>query len=164
MQSKTPKVKSPTQALATLEWICSKMERCTSDVRRSLYRWGITSTEEQEEIIEKLRSAKFIDDSRYADAYVRDKLITGRWGEAKIRAGLRAKGIAPSTIEDALSNTINPEELNHKLRISIERHYQSEKSKHPDRYKLRAKLFRRAASRGFNMEQINNIIDKVLDE
>ncbi len=164
MQSKTPKIKNPQRALSDLEWQCSRMERCSFDARRSLFRWGITDAETQRAIIEKLKSGKFIDERRYAAAYIRDKLITGRWGEAKIRAGLRAKSINSETIEAALADNINQDELNKKLLQNIEKQYLKEKSKGTDKYNLRAKLFRRAASQGFDIEDINRIINKVIDE
>ncbi len=159
-QQKT-KIKTPEQAHQTLEWLCSKMERCASDARRSLYRWGVTSAVEQDKIIEKLQNDGFIDHRRYADIYVRDKLITGRWGAAKIRAGLKVKGISSELIEGALSQNINPEESHEKLRKAIVAHYEKEKHRTPDPYALKGKLFRRAASRGFSTDEIRTIIDSI---
>ncbi len=163
MHSQEKKVKTPEQALQTLEWLSAKMERCTSDVKRSLYRWGITTKEEQEPIIDKLTSDGFVSDSRYAGAYVRDKMLGGKWGEAKIRAALKAKSIAPEIIEQALEENINKETLNQKLENSIRKHYLKEAPKEENLYKLRAKLFRRAASQGFDIEQINAIISKIIN-
>ncbi|MFR4026527.1 MAG: RecX family transcriptional regulator [Alistipes indistinctus] len=42
-----------------------------------------------ESIIRKLTEQKFIDDTRYAAAYVREKATLSRWGSGKIRSGLR---------------------------------------------------------------------------
>lgn len=164
MYSQKTKIKSPEKALETLEWLCSKMERCTLDAKRSLYRWGVTSEEEQQKIIDKLIKNGFISNRRYAAAYVRDKLITGRWGAAKIRAGLRAKAIESEIIEEAIAENIEPQRLTDKLEQNIRRHYIKEKDKAESMYALRGKLFRRAASQGFDIEEINRIIEKVINE
>lgn len=164
MYSKEKKVKTPEQALRTLEWMSSKMERCSSDVRRSLYRWGITSHEEQQPIIDKLTRDGFVNDSRYAGAYVRDKMLGGKWGVTKITAALRAKAIPTEIINQALEENINHEELSSKLEQRIRKHYDKEKPKADSPYALRAKLFRRAASQGFDIEEINTILSKIFNE
>ncbi len=164
MYGKTQKVKTPQKALETLEWLSSKMERCTFDVRRSLFRWGVSDTQIQNDIIAKLQRDGFLSDSRYAGAYVRDKLISGRWGEAKIRAGLRAKGISSEIINRAISENVESDKLNEKLEQNIRKHYNKEKDKAENTYALRTKLFRRAASQGFDLDEVNSIISKILNE
>lgn len=159
-----PKTKTFEQAHSTMEWLCSKMERCCQDAKRSLYRWGITSQEEQNKIIDKLKKDGFIDEQRYANCYVRDKLIGGRWGEAKIRAGLRVKGIEQQVIERAIEENIDHERLNNKLEQTLQRIYDKEVEKCEDRYKLKAKMFRRAASQGFDIETINRTIEKIFNQ
>ncbi len=155
------KVKTPEQALQTLEWLCSKMERCAQDARRSLYRWGVTSKAAQDEIIEKLQQNKFIDHRRYADIYVRDKVVAGRWGEAKIRMGLKAKGIEPHLIEDAIAENLSPKDTHEKLKKAILAHYEKEKKRTTDSYALKGKLFRRAVSRGFSTDEVKQIIETI---
>lgn len=164
MHSKPIKVKTPQQALETLEWLSAKMERCSDDVRRSLYRWGITQPNEQQAIINKLRDTNYINDQRYAAAYVRDKLIGGKWGETKIRAGLKAKRIDNEIINIALAENIDQNKLNTKLETNIRKHYLKEKPKVENSYILRSKLFRRAASQGFDIEEINRIIERIFNE
>lgn len=164
MHSKPQKVKTPQQALETLEWLSAKMERCSEDARRSLYRWGITDKEEQQKIITKLKDTNFINDSRYAGAYVRDKLINGRWGEAKIRAGLRTKFIDNETINTAIAQNIDTQKLKSRLVENIRKHHLKEKTKTENTYQLRTKLFRRAASQGFDIEDINNAIAIIINE
>lgn len=162
----TPKITTKTakQALASLERTCSKMERAVSDARRSLYRWGITESDEQDAIIAKLIKDGFINERRYASAYVRDKLIGGRWGVAKIRAGLRAKSIDRELIEEAIENNTDKKEIKRKLTQNIRRHWEREHEKAASTYALRVKLFRRAASQGFDIEMINEIIEGILYE
>lgn len=161
---KTTRDKTPEQALTTLEWLCSKMERSTGDARRSLYRWGVKDIEQQDRIIAKLIENRYIDDSRYAAAYVRDKVISGRWGEAKIRAALGAKGVARETINSALADNFDSKSVNSKLENSLRKAYEKELPRADDSYKLRAKLFRRAAGQGFDIDTINTILSRLFNE
>ena len=61
--------KTPEQALRLLMNLCAKSEKCTSDARKALYRWRVDPSA-HESIIRKLTEQKFIDDTRYAAAYV----------------------------------------------------------------------------------------------
>jgi len=57
-------------------------EVCTFDARQKLQRMEIEG-EEADVIIASLTKDKFIDDARYASAFVRDKSRLAGWGSAK---------------------------------------------------------------------------------
>ena len=65
--------KSVEQALQALMASCARSERCISDVRRSLYRWRMEAAD-CETIIARLVKERFVDERRYAAAYVREKM------------------------------------------------------------------------------------------
>ena len=50
--------KTPEQALRLLMNLCAKSEKCTSDARKALYRWGVDPSA-HESIIRKLTEQKF---------------------------------------------------------------------------------------------------------
>lgn len=153
--------KTPEQALRSLCMTCSRMERCVSDARRSLARWNIPP-EEQQKIIARLVAEKFIDERRYADAYVREKVSAGRWGLGKIIFGLRSKQIPEDIIRCAVAEHADADVINGKLEEELSRRIGKEKGKAKDGYDLRARLFRFAASRGYGYEEINGLLDKLL--
>ncbi len=62
------------------------------------------------EMLVILEQEGFVDDERYARAYVRGKFRINGWGRLKIRNGLRAKLIDSSLIETAIKEEINEEE------------------------------------------------------
>ena len=103
------RTKTPEQALRALMTVCAKSERAISDVRRSLTRWGV-APEQHQPIIDRLVRERFIDEARYAEAYVREKLNLSRWGVRKIRAALKAKRIPEQTIDEALAQA-DPQKL-----------------------------------------------------
>ncbi len=140
------------------------MERCVFDARRSLTKWGVTQRNEQDKIIDKLIENRFIDENRYAAAYVRDKIITGRWGTGRIKLGLLQKQIPADIIDTTIAENIVPEEQTDQLYRMLERLYAKEKDKHDTPYKLRAKLFNRAAYRGYEIETINTTINQIIKD
>ena len=60
------------------------------------------SERDMAQIIAALVKEKFIDDNRFADAFVRDKLKFNGWGKQKIVFKLRSLGVAADIIERAL--------------------------------------------------------------
>ena len=69
---------------------CSKAEHCIDDVRQKLWTWKVP-TEEHDDIINTLIDNNFINEQRYAEAFVKDKFRFNHWGRIKISLMLRAK-------------------------------------------------------------------------
>ena len=94
--------------------LCSKREYCEADIRRKLYdaagKDGSIAAdaaiwqETVEMIVGTLKKEKFLDDSRYAEAFARDKSAILGWGTVKIRHALAAKGISMECIDSAMSS------------------------------------------------------------
>ena len=83
---------SPEKALMRLEELCARAEHSSGELRRKLYGWRISGTD-ADDIIESLRRRRFVDDERFARAFVRDKYRFNHWGRLRIRIELRAKGV-----------------------------------------------------------------------
>lgn len=97
-----PRTKTPEQALAALMRLCARAERSEEDARRLMTRWGVAPAD-REQVLERLRRDRFIDDARYAEAFVREKINLSGWGARKIADALHRKRIARETIERALA-------------------------------------------------------------
>ena len=151
---KRKKIVTPQDALMRLETLCAQSEQCTYDLRQKLYRWGISSTD-SESIINKLIKTRFVDDSRFAVAYCRDKYRFNRWGRMKIVYGLRAKQISSHDIQEALT-AIDDSEYEEIL-VSVVK-AKASAIKDVDTYEGRTKLFRSVASRGYESSLIVKII------
>jgi SOS response regulatory protein OraA/RecX len=85
--------KTPEQAYAALIRLCARSEKSSGDALRLMQRWGVKPSARQG-VLQKLLADRFIDDNRYAEAFVRDKIRLSGWGARKIRTSLRLKGIA----------------------------------------------------------------------
>lgn len=88
-------------ALMRLETLCARSEHCESELREKLRNWKV-SPGDTEKILHELRQNRYYDDNRFAEAFVRDKLLYNRWGRRKIAVALIAKRIDRSIITSAL--------------------------------------------------------------
>jgi regulatory protein len=93
---------TPAEALNSLMKQLSTREMCTRDVIQLLNRWGVDK-QEHEAILTKLHNDEFLDEGRYARAFVRDKIRFDHWGIQKITYTLKMKGLDGSVIRDATS-------------------------------------------------------------
>ena len=80
---------------------CAYQERCLSDVRQKLQTWQIEK-KEAEQLIKELTAEGYINEERFAKAFVRGKFKIKSWGIAKITNELRRKGIPNTCITQAL--------------------------------------------------------------
>ncbi len=141
------------QALSRAASLCSTSEHCIADISEKLTRWGMTPTQ-ADDIISRLLEEKYIDESRYAEAYARDKLRFSHWGRAKIRMMLRMQHIPDTLIREAL-DALDPQEYADIAKQTIISKAHSLKS---NDYASRAKIIRFALQRGFEMDEIEKVI------
>ena len=129
---------------------CSTSEQCMSDIEAKLSRYDLTE-EERTRILRHLVEEKYIDDRRYAEAFVRDKYRFNKWGRIKIAQGLRMKGIDSETISTAMK-AIDEAEYLDILRDLIKAKRKSTRGKND--YEINGKLVRFATGRGFEYAAI----------
>lgn len=120
-----------------------------------MQRWELTE-QQQAEVMARLLREGFINEVRYAHAFVRDKFRYNHWGAARIRQELRIRNIDDNTIEDALTEITDDDNLA-QLRQLISRKRPTVKAK--SEYELRCKLIRFAMGRGFSYSDITKVID-----
>ncbi|MFO7853283.1 MAG: regulatory protein RecX [Bacteroidota bacterium] len=138
--------------------ICSKSEKCISEIQDKLIQWKLTSEKENKAIIKELVDNKFIDERRYAESYARDKYRFNKWGKIKIRAMLKKRGISEKDIERGL------ETIDHDAYVSmIEEEMANKKNsiKARNLFDLKGKLYRFAGSRGYENEYVYDFINKL---
>ena len=85
---------------------CSRREYCCNDIRSKLDSWGVSNTD-SEKITAILIKENFINESRYAEAFVKDKFNYNKWGKVKIASHLKMKKIPSAIIKSALDSIDN---------------------------------------------------------
>ena len=134
---------------------CSRRELCCEDIRVKLSQWGVEK-DDAEKIIKTLIRENFINESRYAEAFVKDKFKYNKWGKVKISAHLGAKKIPQDIISNALGS-IDNEHYTRIVRGIIEGHRKTVKAK--NQYDLKAKLLRYGLSKGFESSLLYDILN-----
>jgi len=152
------KILTPPEALHRAAALCSSAEHCTADIREKLARWGVTKADSRT-IIDRLVQERFIDEQRYAVAFVKDKFRFSGWGRIKMRYALQQKRIDGSDIDHALA-TLDEEQYNDRLLELLQAKSRSIRDDDPEA--RRAKLFRFATSRGFESALIFNALKQVV--
>jgi len=132
-------------ALSKAMQICSRREMCISDIETKLELWGVTNTDASK-IINTLLKENFINEERYAKAFVSDKFNYNKWGKIKIASHLKAKRISAATISLALEEIDNSQYIS-AIEAILKSHKKTIKAKND--YELKAKLLRFGLSRGF---------------
>lgn len=154
------RTKTARQALESLMRLCARAERCKADAMRLMHGWEVPF-DEREGVLRRLVAERYIDDRRYAEAFVREKINISAWGEYKIRSALKRKGIAEETISEALAQ-ISPERNRERLILRLQRKAKS--IKYDTIYQLKTKLIRYGASLGFSMEEVIEATEEVIRE
>jgi regulatory protein len=134
------------QALNKAAAWCSKAERATRDVLDKLRVWEVSEADAAR-IIQWLTDEGFLSEARYVHAFVNDKLTYDHWGRIKIRYALQQKGVSPEQIALAFDEQINEEQYLGTLVDLLKGKMRG--MKQPLDRNDRAKLYRFAASRGF---------------
>ena len=137
----------PSEIMTKMERFCAFQERCEKDVRRKLTSFHLSEAQE-DKVVKLLKDNQFLDDDRYAEAFVRGKVRVG-WGRQKIVAALRAKGVAEELIERHCA-AIPADDYAATLRKAIEKWRLS----HPDEATNFPKLVRHLLSKGFTFEEV----------
>ncbi|MEG1616749.1 MAG: regulatory protein RecX [Bacteroidales bacterium] len=155
-------MKSLTQgeALHKAAAYCSKSEHCISEIREKLKQWG-TESEDVEPIITRLLKEKFIDENRYCRSFINDKYKYNRWGRIKIGYALRMKKIPDYIVYESMDEVID-EELYRQNLIALLRE-KKRSAKGINKQEEYAKLFRFAASRGFDCSEISKAIKEMTE-
>lgn len=148
------------EAYAALARLCARAEKSSGDARRLMRTWGVPESE-REGVLKRLLRERFIDDSRYASAFVRDKIALSGWGPYKIRTALTAKGVARDIIDEALSEC-DRTKMDSRLEQMLNRKLGSLHTGTP--YERRAKLMRYGLSLGYDYSTVADRVEDLIKE
>jgi len=128
----------------------ARRSRTVAEIRQRLCDKDYTA-EEIEEIIASLLQFKFLDDSRYAEEYVRSRSSMG-YGSYRIRLELSNKGCPEPTVDTALAEYEQEVPQSELLKEVIDRRIRIKGE--PRDQKTLKQLFDYCARRGFDQELI----------
>ena len=138
--------------------LCSKSEKCRSEIRSRLPGWGLEDGRQAEMIIEELINQDFINEERYSRLFASEKHRINKWGRVKITAMLKSRGINEDLISGAVRE-INQEQYEEQLRDELIKKRKTIKGS--NLYDLKGKLLRFARSRGYELDLIYRLINDI---
>ena len=149
------KEKTEQEAYLQLAAVCAHAEHCEQEMRDKMKRWGMDK-DVQERVVARLVKERYIDNERYARAFVKDKIRYNKWGQRKVRQALWLKRI-DEDIQQRVLDEIDEKEYLDILRPLLKQKRKSIKAESD--YELNQKLARFALSRGFTFDLIRQCLD-----
>ena len=143
------------QALSRLMALCARSEHSSGDMLEKMRQWNIED-EAQARIMQRLTEGRFIDDERFARAFVNDKIRYNQWGRRKIEQALTMKRVDRQTQQRVLDE-VDEEEYLRVLRPLLKSKKRSISARNEFEHQM--KLMRFALSRGFSMEQVQRCLE-----
>ena len=149
------KEKTEEEAFLQLAALCANAEHCQYEMLEKMKRWEL-SEEAQARVMARLIEERYVDDRRYARAFVKDKICYNKWGRRKVQQGLWMKRI-DKEIQDEVLNEIDEKEYLNVLKPLLKQKRKSIKANSD--YELNQKLVRFAYGRGFTFDIIRQCLD-----
>ena len=149
------KQKTEQEAYLQLAALCAQAEHCQWEMLEKMRRWEL-SEEEQARVMQRLVSERYVDDERYARAFVKDKVRYNKWGRRKVEQALWQKHI-DDDIRQRVLDEVEDDEYLAVLRPLLKQKRRSTKAAND--YELNQKLVRFALSRGFTFDIIRQCLD-----
>lgn len=143
------------QAYSRLSALCARSEHCQQEMLDKMRQWGVAD-DEQAQVMARLVKEQYVDDARYARAFVNDKVRYDRWGRRKVETALRQKRIDAEICRVVLDE-VPPQDYVEALKPLLKQKRRSTKASSD--YELNMKLIRYALSRGYEMDIIKQCID-----
>jgi regulatory protein len=115
------------------------------------------------EALEKLHELKYLNDASFADQWARNLAVNKLWGNRKIIASLREKGVAAKLINAAIEEARREISEEEALRVLIRKKMAREKLD-TIAIKEKKKIFQSLLGRGFPAGLILNKLGKSVEE
>ena len=148
------------QILAKLTALCSGAEHCSYEMTEKMRRWEVDEAT-QARVMEYLTREKYVDDSRFCRAFIREKMRFNKWGRRKIELALYQKRIDKSVSAEALDE-VDASEYVVILRPLLKQKERAVKAN--NEYEKNMKLIKFAMSRGFTFDVIKECLTGDMDE
>lgn len=147
--------RSENDVYLTLAALCAQAEHCQWEMLEKMRRWELPEAE-QARVMQQLVSERYVDDERYARAFVKDKVRYNKWGRRKVEQALWQKHI-DEDIRQRVLDEVDADEYLSVLRPLLQQKRRSTKA--ASDYEMNQKLVRFALSRGFTFDIIRQCLD-----
>lgn len=154
-----PKYSQPV-ALQKLRKYCAYQERCHQEVKTKVLSWNFPYRV-AEQLVVQLIEEGFLNEERYAKAFVGGKFRQKGWGRLKIVNALKQKGISPYLIKSSLKE-IGGDDYQTKLELLLKKKMPTLKAE--NEWVMKQKLARFALTKGYESEMVWAVINSIINE
>lgn len=137
------------------ERYCSGAEHCCAEVKAMLERHKVEA-DDIALILKHLVKEGYVDEVRYADAFVHDKVRFAKWGRVKIAQALWQKRIPQDVADETLSH-IDEDEYMAALKDVAKAKYRTVKG--ATEYERKMKTMKSVCSRGYEPALVRKVLD-----
>ena len=143
------------EAYLQLATLCANAEHCQHEMMEKMKKWELP-VEVRARVIARLVSERYVNDERYARAFVKDKIRYNKWGRRKVQQALWMKRI-DDDIQQRVLDDIDDAEYLAVLKPLLKQKAKGIKAEND--YERNQKLVRFALGRGFTFDIIRQCID-----
>ena len=143
------------EAFLQLASLCANAEHCQYEMLEKMRKWELSEVV-QARVMARLVKERYVDDERYARAFVKDKIRYNKWGRRKVQQALWLKHI-DNDIQQTVLNEISDEEYLKVLKPLLKQKSKSIKAESD--YERNQKMVRFALGRGFTFDIIRQCMD-----
>lgn len=143
------------EAFLQLASLCANAEHCQHEMLEKMRKWELTEAV-QARVMARLVKERYVDDERYARAFVKDKIRYNKWGRRKVQQALWLKRI-DDDIQQTVLDEISDEEYLKVLKPLLKQKSKSIKAESD--YEHNQKLVRFALGRGFTFDLIRQCVN-----
>ena len=148
------------EAKHKLEVYCAYQERCMQEIEKKLADWGFYG-EQSDNLIADLISNNYLNEERFASAYVSGKIRIKKWGRVKIKLNLKQKRISDYSLNKALKEIEEGEYLEN-LNYLTKKKFEQVKGK--NKWDKRAKLQRYLLSKGYENQLVYEVLNTLFKD
>ncbi len=141
-----------------LEAFCAYQERCDQEIRKKLISWNIMS-DDADILISDLIQHNFLNEERFAEAFVSGKFRIKKWGKIKIKQQLKQKRISDYSINKGLSQIDDTEYLETLNQLTFSKNVLI---KAKDKWDRKVKLQRYLQTKGYETDLIMQVMEDIL--
>ena len=143
------------EAYLQLAALCAQAEHCQHEMLEKMRKWELPESV-QARVMARLVKERYVDDERYARAFVKDKIRYNKWGRRKVQQALWLKHI-DSAIQQMVLDEVDDDEYLKVLKPLLKQKSKSIKAESD--YERNQKLVRFALGRGFTFDIIRQCLD-----
>lgn len=156
------KTLTPDQAYVKIRHYCAFQERTHQEVKMKLHGYGV-GWGDIGGLVSKLIEEGFLNEERFAAAFVGGKFRMKQWGRKKIEMELRKKQVSEYNIRVALRDEIDPAEYEKTIMKVLEKKWLSIRPETDSMYTKQAKTRSYLFQRGFESSHVSIAMKKFLE-